>query len=100
MAVFPDGSQGKEAITHFKVLERFDYVTLISCRLETGRTHQIRVHLSSIGNAIIGDKLYSNDGYKYDKMYLGALKVLFNHPVTNDKLEINSSLRTEFIIEK
>ena len=75
-------------------------VSIVKLKLYTGRTHQIRVHLSSIGNAIIGDKLYSNDGYKYDKMYLGALKVVFNHPVTNDKIEINSSLRTEFIIEK
>ena len=45
------------------------------------------------GNPIIGDKLYSNDGHKYEKMYLGALKVIFNHPVTNKKIEVNSSIK-------
>jgi 23S rRNA pseudouridine1911/1915/1917 synthase len=47
---YPDGEYGKEAITHYKVLERFNYVTLIECRLETGRTHQIRVHMQYIGH--------------------------------------------------
>ena len=60
MTVFPDGSEGKEAITHYKVLERFGYVTLVSCRLETGRTHQIRAHFTyidthfSMMNAMVG----------------------------------------------
>lgn len=61
MAVFPDGSEGKEAITHYKVLERFGYVTLVSCRLETGRTHQIRAHFTHIGHPLFNDERYGGD---------------------------------------
>ncbi|MFC2398203.1 MAG: RluA family pseudouridine synthase [Capnocytophaga gingivalis] len=61
MTVFPDGSEGKEAITHYKVLERFGYVTLVSCRLETGRTHQIRAHFTYIGHPLFNDERYGGD---------------------------------------
>lgn len=61
MDVFPDGSHGKEAITHYKVLERFGYVTLVSCRLETGRTHQIRAHFAHIGHPLFNDERYGGD---------------------------------------
>lgn len=60
-AAYPDGDHGKEAITHYKVLERFHYVSMIECRLETGRTHQIRVHMQLIGHPIFNDELYGGD---------------------------------------
>lgn len=61
MDIFRDGSQGKEAITHYKVLERFGYVTLVECTLETGRTHQIRVHMRSLGHPVFNDSDYGGD---------------------------------------
>lgn len=59
--VYPDGETGKHAITHFKVLERFNYVTLVECKLETGRTHQIRVHMKHIGHTLFNDIEYGGD---------------------------------------
>lgn len=61
MTVFPDGSQGKTAITHYKVLERFRYVSLVECRLETGRTHQIRVHFQYMGHPLFNDAMYGGN---------------------------------------
>ncbi len=58
---YPDGDHGKDAITHYRVLERFNYVTLIECRLETGRTHQIRVHMQLIGHPLFNDDFYGGD---------------------------------------
>ena len=69
--VFPDGDQGKTAVTHYKVLERFGFVTVVQCILETGRTHQIRVHMSHIGHPLFGDERYGgttiNKGTIYAK---------------------------------
>ena len=59
--VFPEGDQGKTAVTHFRVLERFGYVTLVECKLETGRTHQIRVHMNYIGHPLFNDDRYGGD---------------------------------------
>jgi 23S rRNA pseudouridine1911/1915/1917 synthase len=61
MHVFPDGSQGKEAVTHFRVLERMGYVNLVECRLETGRTHQIRVHFQYLSHPVFNDPEYGGD---------------------------------------
>ncbi len=61
MDVFPDGDLGKHAVTHYKVLERFGYVTLIQCKLETGRTHQIRVHMKYIGHPLFNDASYGGE---------------------------------------
>lgn len=61
MYVFPDGEQGKEAITHYRVTERLGYVNLVECRLETGRTHQIRVHFQYIGHPLFNDPEYGGD---------------------------------------
>jgi 23S rRNA pseudouridine1911/1915/1917 synthase len=58
MKVFPDGKQGKPAITYYKVLERLGYVTLTECKLETGRTHQIRAHMKHIGHVLFNDERY------------------------------------------
>ena len=58
---YPEGDHGKEAITHYKVLERFSYVTLVECVLETGRTHQIRVHMKYIGHPLFNDDIYGGD---------------------------------------
>lgn len=91
--------QGKEAITHYKVLERYEGYTLVECRLETGRTHQIRVHMSNMGNPVVGDKLY---GVKKEKFTLeGQLlhaKVLgFIHPITNQYMEFSAPLPEDFV---
>ncbi|MDR2954458.1 MAG: RluA family pseudouridine synthase [Prevotella sp.] len=61
MTVFPDGEYGKSAVTHYKVLERLGYVTLVQCRLETGRTHQIRVHMKYIGHTLFNDGRYGGN---------------------------------------
>jgi 23S rRNA pseudouridine1911/1915/1917 synthase len=61
MAVYADGAHGKSAITHYKVLERFGLVTLIECKLETGRTHQIRAHFQSLGHPLFNDLEYGGN---------------------------------------
>ncbi|MBO8472485.1 MAG: RluA family pseudouridine synthase [Bacteroidetes bacterium] len=67
--VFKDGTNGKHAVTHYKVLERFGYVTVVECRLETGRTHQIRVHFNYIGHPLFNDERYGGDQIKEGTIY-------------------------------
>ncbi len=88
---------GKEAITHFEVLERFEDKTLIKCRLETGRTHQIRVHLKYIGHTLVGDKVYGPKKYIGEHgQYLHAHTLGFMHPVTNKHLSFTQELPEYF----
>ena len=86
--------KGKPAVTHYKVLKRFDKFTLIECVLETGRTHQIRVHMSSIGHPILGDDVYSNQKspYKLQGQTLHAKILGFMHPSTGEYLETDAPL--------
>ena len=67
--VFPEGDKGKHAVTHYKVLERFGFVTLVECRLETGRTHQIRVHMNWIGHPLFNDARYGGDQIRQGTIY-------------------------------
>lgn len=109
MAVVPDG-EGKHAVTHYKVLERFGYVTLVSCKLETGRTHQIRVHMKSIGHTLFNDERYGGNLIlkgttftKYKQFIDNCFKVLprqalhaktlgFVHPVTKEFMSFDTEL--------
>lgn len=110
MMVYPDGDEGKEAVTHYKVIERLGYVTLVSCKLETGRTHQIRVHMKYIGHTLFNDERYGGERIlkgttftKYKQFVDNAFKVLprqalhaktlgFIHPVTGAKMRFDSEI--------
>ena len=90
MAVVDDG---KNAVTHFKVLERFGAYTLVECRLETGRTHQIRVHMKYIGYPLVGDPKYGQrKTINFGGQVLHAGKIGFDHPATNEYMEFNAPL--------
>ena len=117
---YPEGDHGKEAITHYKVIERFGYVTLVSCILETGRTHQIRVHMKHIGHPLFSDDFYGGDkivkGTVYTKykqfvdncfaicprQALHAKTLGFVHPKTNEEIYFNTELPADMegVIEK
>ncbi|MBL7718702.1 MAG: RluA family pseudouridine synthase [Flavipsychrobacter sp.] len=110
MDAFPDGEHGKEAITHYKVLERFNYVTLTEMRLETGRTHQIRVHMKHIGHPLFNDETYGGGHIvkgtvftKYKQFVENCFKMLprhalhakelgFRHPATKEQMKFTSEL--------
>lgn len=120
MDAYPDGEHGKEAITHFKVVERFHYVTLIECRLETGRTHQIRVHMQHIGHPLFNDETYGGNrivkGTVFNKyrqfidncfaviprQALHAQSLGFIHPRTRNPMYFESELPDDFkqVLEK
>ena len=114
MTVFPDGDQGKAAITHYEVVERFGYVTLVKCVLETGRTHQIRAHMKHIGHTLFSDARYGGDKIlkgttftKYKQFVDNCFKQLprqalhartlgFVHPTTAQKLSFECPLPDDF----
>ena len=120
MDVFPDGDFGKHAVTHYKVIERFSYVTLVECKLETGRTHQIRAHFKHIGHTLFNDERYGGDRIlkgttftKYKQFVDNCFKILprqalhaktlgFEHPTTKEFLRFNSELPEdmELVLEK
>ena len=90
---------GKPAITHYKVLERFSNYTYMEFKLETGRTHQIRVHMASIGHPLLGDTVYSSgkSPFKPQGQTLHAMTIGFIHPHTNEYMEISSPLPEYFL---
>lgn len=91
--------KGKEAITHFKVLKRYDGFCLLELKIETGRTHQIRVHLAEIGHPIVGDMVYSNgkNPFGVKGQMLHAAKLEFVHPTTHQKVTYEAPLPKYFI---
>ncbi|MDA3891023.1 MAG: RluA family pseudouridine synthase [Salinivirgaceae bacterium] len=114
MTVFPEGEFGKHAITHYKVLKRFGYVTLVECRLETGRTHQIRVHMKHIGHPLFNDFEYGGDKIlkgttftKYKQFIQNCFNIMprqalhakelgFNHPKTDEFVKFVSETPGDF----
>ncbi len=89
---------GKNAITHFKVIDRFRDYTLLEVKIETGRTHQIRVHLTEIGYPIVGDSVYSNGKNKWNiqGQCLHAKSLKFKHPITGKDMFIEAPLPEYF----
>ncbi|GAA0541544.1 RluA family pseudouridine synthase [Chitinophaga japonensis] len=120
MDAYPDGEYGKEAITHYEVLERFNYVTLIACRLETGRTHQIRVHMQHTGHPLFNDDTYGGNRIvkgtvfaKYKQFIDNCFEIMprhalhaqtlgFIHPRTRKPMQFESPLPEDFsqVLEK
>ena len=118
--VFPEGDKGKHAVTHYRVLERLGYVTIVECKLETGRTHQIRVHFNYIGHPLFNDERYDGDKIKEGTIYskyrqfiencfkilprqaLHAKTLGFVHPRTGELLSFDSVLPQDMteLIEK
>lgn len=95
---------GKEAVTHYRVLERFPNATYVECRLETGRTHQIRVHMTSIGHPLLGDEVYGSgkNPYHLQGQTLHAMILGFVHPSTGEYMEFTAPLPEYFekLLEK
>lgn len=89
---------GKEAITHFKVLKKYNNYTYIEVNIETGRTHQIRVHMAYIGYPLVGDYVYSNgkNPFGVQGQMLHSYELEFMHPVTSEKMDLEADLPEYF----
>ena len=110
MTVFPEGDFGKHAVTHYKTLERLGYVSIVECKLETGRTHQIRVHMKHIGHTLFNDERYGGDQIlkgttftKYKQFVQNCFEICprqalhaktlgFKHPVTGEEMFFDSPI--------
>lgn len=120
MSVFEDGAYGKHALTYYKVLERFGYTTLVECKLETGRTHQIRAHFKHIGHPLFNDEEYGGNQIlkgttftKYKQFVQNCFKICprqalhaksltFSHPISGDNMQFDSEIAEDMmqLIEK
>lgn len=113
MEIFYDGSFGKDSVTHYKVLENFNIVTLVSCRIDTGRTHQIRTHFTNLGYPVFNDKRYGginkiskkvvkNCFYNLPGQFLHAQSFIFIHPITGNSMHFEVPLPKEMyeVLEK
>lgn len=120
MDIYDDDTKGKWSVTHYKILERFNYVTLIECQLETGRTHQIRAHMQHIGHPLFNDASYGGDKIikgtvfsKYKQFIENCFEIIprqalhakslgFEHPVTKERIHFESDLPPDFqaVLEK
>ena len=113
--VFPEGDAGKPAVTHYKVVERFGYVTLLECQLETGRTHQIRAHMKHIGHTLFNDERYGGNAIlkgthfsKYKQFVENCFKLIprqalhaktlgFEHPKTGKWMQFDSEIPQDLV---
>ena len=104
MAIMRKPGEGREAVTHYRVLARFGAFTHIECVLETGRTHQIRVHMSSLGHPLLGDPVYGGDGTKFEARHralisgqcLFARRLSLTHPKTGERMCFEAPLPAAF----
>jgi 23S rRNA pseudouridine1911/1915/1917 synthase len=102
-----DYPNGKHAVTHYETIQSFGYISMVECRLETGRTHQIRIHMSHISHSVVGDQAYGNNARKINLYYSGtqkealqtfkrqalhSSKLEFTHPRTNELMYFESEL--------
>ena len=115
MDVYPEGDQGKHAVTHYKTIATFGYTSLVECRLETGRTHQIRAHMQHIGHPLFNDETYGGNKIlkgttftNYKKFIENCFSILprqalhaqslgFKHPLTGEEIYFEAELPTDFL---